>query len=149
MTSTVDQDESGPIERTTVYEKLKEKPVGWDDVHEDDIRLVNDVFLQLARINGRRANLVMEVLTFSTYYNVTAHITTGMILLHDMQKVKNYNNVLIKKVYYDIEANLCVAQVEKMSAHNRTLDSDITVTKAIPNGRPKKRRLADFFGLGD
>ncbi len=147
MTSTVNQDESGYIEDTVTTRRLLIEPTGLKDVHEDDIRLVKDVLFSIVDINKRQVGLVLEIIHFPVYYNVTAHVTTGIVQLYDMQFVKNINKILIKKVYYDIEASLWVVQVEKNSAHTRTLDDNTTTAVSVSNGRPKKRSRLAFMGL--
>ncbi len=142
--------EPGPITRTTVVEELKQDPEGMKFVHEDDKDLVTNVLFGMAHVHEDISELVLEVLDFPTYYNVTAHVLTGIIHLHDMQKFEGYNAVLVKKVYYDIQSNLYVVQILKNSVHNSALSNDIRTVGAHTLGPrlQKKRRLSSIFGLG-
>ncbi len=156
-----DNDTDGPIKRTTLIEELKKDPEGIKYVLEDDKELVYHVLFAIShQYEKLGADLILEILDYPAYYNITGSVTKGNVYVFNMQALSDLNVVLVNKVYYDTEQRILVVQVAKSSIYNQTLESSSRGgNRLVPrqNGgigrqrtKPVRRSMiASLLGLGE
>ncbi len=155
MTQPLEDD--GLIKRTTYVEELKKDPEGIKYVLQDDKELVYHVLFGIIHQHeDLGADLILEVLDYPVYYNITGSVTKGNIHLFNMQALADINVRLINKVYYDTAQRILVVQVAKSSMHNHALESRNRLVPRHGNGigkprakLPKQSRIASILGWGE